>query len=74
VATAAKDLSGYIHLLFIQQGNEKNRKDTINENFYYACIYDILEDPGHPRYRTLVLNLPKAKIVRLNSERAHRHK
>ena len=33
-----------IRLLFIKEGTEKNRKDRINENVCYACIYGILED------------------------------
>jgi hypothetical protein len=36
----------------------------------HVCIYDILENPGYPRDRTPLLNLPNAKIVRLHSNRA----
>jgi hypothetical protein len=38
-----------IRFLFIQERAERTREDTINESFYYACIYDILKDHRHPR-------------------------
>ena len=41
----------------------------INENFYYACIYDILKDRKHPREKKPTLNHLKAKIVRQHSKR-----
>ena len=41
-----------IRFLFIQEGIARIREDMINENFYCACIYDILRDRRHPRQKT----------------------
>ena len=48
--------------------SERKRADTMNENFYYACIYDILQDPIQHREKTAILNHMIAKIVELNSK------
>ena len=55
--------------LSIQEGAAWAPEDTINKNFYYACIYDILKDRGHPMEKTLTLNHLKAKTVRIHSKR-----
>lgn len=51
---------------FIQEKTERPREDMINENFYCACIYDIMKDHKHPREKTLTPSHLKSKIVRLH--------
>lgn len=34
-----------IRYMFINEGKERVRKEVMNENFYYTCIYDVLQDP-----------------------------
>jgi hypothetical protein len=55
-----------IRFLFIQEGAARTREEMINENFYYACIYDILKDRME---KTPTLKHLIAKIARLHSKR-----
>jgi hypothetical protein len=50
-----------IRFLFIKEGAAKSRKDMLNQNFYYACIYDILNNRRYPREKTPTLNHLKTK-------------
>ena len=43
--------------------------DMINETFYFACIYDTLNNSRNPGEKPPILNHPKAKTVRLHSKR-----
>jgi hypothetical protein len=55
-----------IHILFHQIGAER-RKDRRNiENFYYASMYDLLQDQRDYKEKAAALKHLKAKIVRLN--------
>ena len=61
-----------IRILFIQEGAERRREHTAMENFYYAAIYDILQDT-HPHDTTAIaLQQLKARIVRIYSMRQQR--
>jgi hypothetical protein len=53
----------------IHEGTEKTRNGIRIENFYYECIYDVLQDSRHPRVKKPILNHLKAKIARINSKR-----
>jgi len=55
--------------MFINEGKERVRTEVMNENFYYACIYDVLQDPIQHREKGARLNHLKAKIVRLHNKR-----
>ena len=39
------------------------------ENFYYACIYDILQEPIQPREKVAALGQMQAKILMLHTQR-----
>jgi len=39
------------------------------ENFYLACLYDLLQDPTHQAMRAAKVNLSKPKLVKLCSTR-----
>jgi len=45
------------------------RDDKMIENFYYACIYDILQEPTQLREKSARLHQLKAKIIRLHNKR-----
>ena len=64
-----KYLKRKIRFLFIQEGSARTREEMINENLYYACIYDIMKYRRHHREKTPTLKLLKAEIVRLHSKR-----
>ena len=54
-----------IRILFIQEGAERRREHITMENYYYAAIYDILQDT-HPHDTTAIaLQQLKARIVRI---------
>jgi len=55
--------------MFMTEGKERARDDTITENFYYTCIYDILQEPSQPREKSARLHQLKVKIIRLHNER-----
>ena len=57
----------YIKKLFIREGTVKRREETQMENFYYACLYDILQRPIQHAERRAALNHLKAKIVKLHN-------
>ena len=48
---------------------ERARNDKMMENFYYTCIYNILQEPTQPREKSTRLHLLKAKIIRLHNKR-----
>jgi hypothetical protein len=58
--------------LFIQEGTVKRREETQMENFYYACLYDLLQRPIQHAERRAALNNLKAKIVKLHNARLAR--
>jgi len=58
-----------IRYMFINEGKERVRTEDMNENFYYTCIYDVLQDPIQHREKAARLNHLKAKIVRLHNKR-----
>ena len=63
---------GIIRILFLQEGAEQRREHIAMENFYYAAIYDILQDT-HPHDTTAIaLQQLKARIVRIYSMRQQR--
>jgi hypothetical protein len=39
------------------------------ENFYYTCVYDIVQSPHGRENRIEALNMLKAKVVRLHGKR-----
>jgi len=49
------------------EGRDRARDRTTKENFYYACIYDIIRETSHPRDKMLKLQHLKAKIIRLHT-------
>jgi hypothetical protein len=55
--------------MFINEGKERMRTEVMNENSYYACIYDVLQDTIQHREKAARLNRLKAKIVRLHNKR-----
>jgi hypothetical protein len=60
-----------IHLLFIREGTEARRDATEMENFYNACLYDLLQMPEQHEKRTAKINHLKAKLGKLlNATRA----
>jgi hypothetical protein len=40
------------------------------ENFYYACLYDVLQNPEHLVTRTEKVNRLKAQLIQVYRERA----
>jgi len=58
-----------IKKFFIREGTVKRREETQMENFYYACLYDILQRPIRHAERRASLNHLKAKIVKLHNAR-----
>jgi len=61
-----------IKKLFIREGTVKRREETQMGNFYYACLYDILQRPIQHAERRTALNHLKAKIVKLHNARLAR--
>ena len=61
-----------IKKLFIREGTVKRREETQMENFYYACLYDILQCPIQHAERRAALNHLKAKIVKIHNARLAR--
>jgi hypothetical protein len=53
----------------VREGAERRRDEQNMENFYYACIYDILQSPHERENRIEALNMLKAKIVHLHGKR-----
>jgi len=51
------------------EGMERRRDDTEMENFYHACLYDLLQNPEHRVGRAAKLNSLKAKLVKQCSAR-----
>jgi len=62
----------YIKKLFIHEGTVKRREETHMENFYYSCLYDILQRPIQHSARRTALNHLKAKLVKLQNARLAR--
>jgi len=58
-----------IRYMFMTKGKERAREATTMENFYYSCIYDILQEPTQPREKSAILHQLKAKIIRLHNKR-----
>ena len=58
-----------IRYIFMTEWNERARDDKMLENFYYTCIYDILQEPTQPREKSVRLHQLKAKIIRLHNKR-----
>jgi exonuclease III len=54
-----------IRLLFIREGTEARRDAREMENFYHACLYDLLQMPEQHEKRTAKINHLKAKVVNL---------
>jgi len=59
----------HIKKLFIREGTAKRREETKMENFYYACLYDILQRPSQRAERRAAINHLQAKIVKLHNAR-----
>jgi hypothetical protein len=59
-----------ICLLFIREGTEARRDAREMENFYHACLYDLLQIPEQHENRTAKINQLKAKLVNLFTTRA----
>jgi hypothetical protein len=60
-----------IRILFIREGTEARRDAIEMENFYHACLYDLLQMPEQHANRTAKINQLKAKLVNLfNTTRA----
>jgi hypothetical protein len=57
--------------LFIREGRNAYRDDTINDSFYYACIYDLLGDQNGGRGRNATIKFFKAKILQIHSRQLH---
>jgi len=62
----------HINKLFIREGTVKRREETQMENFYYVCLYDILQRPIQHAERRAALNHLQAKIVKLHNARLAR--
>jgi len=62
----------HIKKLFIHERTLKRREETQTDNFYYACLYDILQCPSQHAERRAALNHLKAKIVKLHNARLAR--
>ena len=58
-----------IKKFFIYEGTVKRCEETQTENFYYACLYDILQHPSQHAEKRTKLNHLKAKIVKLHTTR-----
>ena len=61
-----------IHKLLTSEGSMRRRDDIAPENFYHACLYDLLNP--HPEEGMATVNHVKAKIVQLYSARLARGK
>ena len=60
-----------IRLLFIREGTEARRDAREMENFYHACLYDLLQMPEQHEKQTAKINHLKAKLVNFfNTKRA----
>ena len=57
-------------LLFIREGTETQRDAREMENFYHACLYDLLQMPEQHEERTAKINHLNAKLVNLFNTRA----
>ena len=62
----------HIKKFFIHEGTVKRREETQMENFYYACLYDILQRPMQHAEKKAKLNHLQAKIVKLHNARLER--
>ena len=58
-----------IRYMFMTEGKERARDDKMMGNFYYTCIYDILQEPTQPREKSARLHQLKARIIRLHNKR-----
>ena len=58
-----------IRYILLTKGKERARDDKMMENFYYACRYDILQEPTQPKEKSASLHQLKAKIIRLQNKR-----
>jgi hypothetical protein len=76
--TTGKEISGQgdvveelsqrkIRYMFIKEGKERSWADAMNKNFYYTCIYGILQDPTQHREKAARLNHLKTKTARLQA-------
>jgi exonuclease III len=64
-----KAVKQQIRKLFISFGTEKKRDMKNMEDFYYQCIYTILQDPQLRLEKMVEINRLKAKIVNIHSNR-----
>jgi hypothetical protein len=58
-----------LRYLFIVEGTTRRREDAATENFYNACIYDVLKEPDQHNSKLRALQHLKAKIIRLYNRR-----
>ena len=56
-----------INKLFIREGTVKRRDETQMQNFYYACLYDMLQRPIQHAEIRAAINHIKTKIVKLHN-------
>jgi hypothetical protein len=69
VEWCVKEVKQQIRKLFTRVGPEKRQEDREMENFYYQCIYDILQNPEKRLGRMADVNMLKAKNAKLHSVR-----
>jgi hypothetical protein len=62
-----KSVKKQIRKLFMRLGAENRKEEREMENFYYQCIYDIIQNPEKRRRSMAAVNKFKAKIVQLHS-------
>jgi hypothetical protein len=61
-----------IRKLLTSEGARRRKDDIVLENFYHACLYDLLRRPPHQEDGMATINQFKAKIIRLYSARLAR--
>jgi exonuclease III len=62
-----------IRLFFIREGTEARRDAREMENFYQACLYDLLQMPEQHENRMAKINQLKAKLVNLFNTPSEKH-
>jgi hypothetical protein len=60
----------HIRQLFIRKGTEKCKEIREMENFYYACLCDVLQNPENRMTQTEKVNRLKAQLIKLCREKA----
>jgi hypothetical protein len=61
-----------IHKLLTSEGASGRKDDMALENFYHACLYDLLRRPPYQEERITAVNQFNAKIIQLYSGRLAR--